>query len=256
MGLSAATKASVREQVTHFAVPGWDLPFHQSHRSERPHLRAMSARPFLPQYFSGYDCYLWLDADTWVQKKFAIEGLFAAAQGGAMGIVPQIHPSYVHHSAAANWRRRILKNYFGDEGLALMEANTYYNSGAFSLLANAPHWAAWTDHFRAALRFNPEARSDQNVLNFALWKEQLPTHPLPALCNWCCHLALPSISLEAGELCEPHGSNQPLGIVHLTANTKDWHCMLEGNGKKFQVNLRFKGMPPQGDAFAKRYIHL
>ncbi|MGH6976466.1 MAG: hypothetical protein ACREED_05505 [Stellaceae bacterium] len=32
-----------------------------------------AAFPFLRRYFPGYDVYLWLDGDTWVQDAEAIE---------------------------------------------------------------------------------------------------------------------------------------------------------------------------------------
>ena len=39
--------------------------------------KALTARPFLPRYFPGFDLYLWIDADCWVQQGDAM-ALFLA----------------------------------------------------------------------------------------------------------------------------------------------------------------------------------
>ena len=59
-----------------------------------PHLRSLTARPFLPDYFPGYDVYIWIDCDAWVQEQFALEWLFYTAASGALGIVPELDRSY------------------------------------------------------------------------------------------------------------------------------------------------------------------
>lgn len=221
VGLSEATLRKIRGQITHVATPAWDLPCGPRIRQNKPYLRAKTARPFLPRYFPGYDLYLWLDADTWVQEKFALEWFFQAAQGGSLGIVPQADPSYVHTRDSVTWRTHRLSQYYGDESLTLLNSQSYYNGGAFSLLAGAPHWNSWAHHFARGLESCPWLISDQTALNYAIWKDNLPVSPLPSLCNWCWHLAAPITNAETGKLCEPSAPNRPIGLIHMTAHTKD-----------------------------------
>jgi hypothetical protein len=132
--------------------------------------------------------------------------------------------------------------YYGDEALSLLDTHSYYNSGGFSLVADAPHWSSWARHFKRGLEACPTLVTDQTALNYAIWKDDLPVHPLPALCNWCCHLAVPDVNIETSKLCEPHIPNRPIGLVHMTGGTKDlvlvWNC----EDKTIEGNLRFQGL--------------
>ncbi len=220
VGFSKDTLAKVQGLVTHVANPAWDLPCNSSLRERKPFLRAYTARPFLPKYFPGYDIYLWLDADTLVQEKYALDWLFQAANQGELGIVPQVDRCYVHTLEAVKWRAERVAKYYGDEGLALFASETYYNTGAFSLRGDAPHWHSWAGHFRRGLESSPLRFSDQTALNYAIWKDTLPVHPLPALCNWCCHLAAPKKNHQTGKLCEPRIPHRPIGVLHMTTRTK------------------------------------
>src|SRR5207244_3372753 len=51
------------------------------HRSQTPEtFKAQVARPFLRRHFPGYDIYLWIDADAWLQDGRAID-LYVSAAG-------------------------------------------------------------------------------------------------------------------------------------------------------------------------------
>ncbi len=250
VGLSEASLAKLAGRVDHVVSPDWDLPINESLRRQKTHLRALTARPFLPKHFPGYDYYLWLDADTWVQEKFAVDWFFDAAQTGAMGLVPQTDRSYVHTAGAVRWRHAFLFENFGEEGLQLYEKNNYFNAGAFALHKDAPHWRVWEAYFRMAAQKNLPRISDQNVLNFALWKEKLAIHPLPALCNWCCHLALPAVDFSAGKLCEPFIPHRPLGVIHLTSATKDTKLRFRHEGAIKELSLRFGALQQLTDQSA------
>jgi lipopolysaccharide biosynthesis glycosyltransferase len=220
VGLSNATIHRIQDHVDYFADPGWDLSCDPALCKSKPYLRAKTARPFLPKYFPGFDIYVWLDADIWVQERHALQSFITAAQQGALGIVPQEDPSYVHSPASVEWRSRRLAAYFHDEATTLLASHPYYNGGAFSLRADAPHWNSWAQHFAAGLKTFPTMVSDQTALNFAVWKDRLPVHPLPASCNWCCHLARPIKDPASGKYCEPRPPHSPIGLVHMTASTK------------------------------------
>jgi hypothetical protein len=241
-GLSDATLQQVRERVTHIVTPDWDFAIDPSLRDTAPHLRALLARPFLPKYFPGYDLYLWLDADTWLQESYAVKWFFQAAINGAIGIVPHLHQSYRKQPSAAEWGHQRIYAYFGDRGIALSLIHHAYNAGAFALRATSAHWDAWARYFALGLKASPRLVSDQAALNYAIWNDDLPVHPLPALCNWLCHLAIPSINFETKKFCEPHIPNREIGLIHLTTGTKDQMIKFDHNGISRQTNLRFGGL--------------
>jgi glycosyl transferase family 8 len=242
LGLAKETLRKICGRVTRFATPGWDLPVGPDARQSKPFLRAMTARSFLPRYFPGYDQYLWLDADTWVQERYVTERFFQHAKGGAMAVVPEADHSYIHTADIINWRTLRLSEYFGEDATLLLPTHTYYNSGAVCLEANAPHWESWTHRFRQGLTASPELVSDQTALNYAIWQDKLPLNPLPALCNWCCHLADVVVDRRTGKLCKPGIPRNSIGLIHMTSSAKDKVLHFDLGGKKVTGNLHFGGL--------------
>lgn len=204
-----------------------------------PYLAARFARPFLPKYFPSYDAYLWLDADTWVQHPFAIDLLFNAAQKNAIGIVSETEQISNIPASVERWILNRLSKFYPDDGIELYRSNPYYNSGVFALRGDMPHWSLWAKYYKAGFDKANETYSDQTALNYALWKEHLPVHILPSVCNWCCHLAQPKFSLQKKMFCEPNKPYHEIGILHLTADTKDQKFSILKNGSLIEGNYRY-----------------
>lgn len=243
LGLAPESRGWVAHHASHIVEPGWDLPVDATLRAEKSDLRAYTVRPFLPKYFPGYDIYLWIDADAWVQERFALAWCFAAAVDGALAAAPHVDRAYRHTPDLVGWRMSRLQAYFGQEAASRVLWDMYFNAGVFALRADAPHWAHWAKWFNAGLTAtNGKLCCDQTALNYALWTEHLPVSPLPALCNWLCHLAPPGYDLTRERFCEPLAPGQPIGILHLTANTKDLAVTLRGDGWTRTVSLRFPGV--------------
>ena len=228
LGLSDGSKTKLLARNIDVVSPVWDIDVSAEVRASKPYLRAMTARPFLPRYFPGYDIYLWLDADTWVQDKSAIKWLFAAAFDGSMALVPEMHPSYRITQGTLNWKLDRLGACYRRDFTRFLHLRNYFNTGVFAMKSNAPHWKFWADSFAEGVN-NCESQfvSDQTALNYAIWKNSLKTHPLPATCNWCCHLSLPAYNKFSGRFCEPHLPHRELGIIHMTANAKDASILIK-----------------------------
>lgn len=242
VGLGPRTREWLAGYAEHVVEPGWDLPVAAQLRVERPYLRAITARPFLPRYFPGYDVYLWIDADAWVQERFAIDWYLAVAAGGLLAATPQVDRAYRQTAHLVRWRTRRLQAYFGAGAAARASWETYFNSGVFALRAGAPHWRAWAEAFAQGLESTRGTLcEDQTALNYALWARQLPVGPLPAVCNWLCHLAPPAFDADHSKFCEPLFPRHRIGIMHLTAKTKDLCLELPGEQGPRAVSLRFSG---------------
>ena len=204
-----------------------------------PYLSARFAKPFLPKYFPNYDAYLWLDADTWVQDPFAIDLLFNAAQKHAIGIVSETEQTSNIPASVEHWILDKLSKFYPDDGIELYRSNPYYNSGVFALRGDMPHWRLWAKYYKAGFDNSKETYSDQTALNYALWKEHLPVHILPSGCNWCCHLVKPKFSLQNKMFCDPNKPHHKIGIMHLTADTKNQTFTTLENGLLIEGNYRY-----------------
>ena len=222
LGLTAASRDWLARQVRHIVEPGWDLPVDPGLRAREPHLRALTARPFLRDHFPGYDKYLWIDADTWVQARSALEWYAAVATHDRLAITPQVDRAYRHDDNMLRWRFGRMQTCHGEAAAQRLLWDTYFNAGVFCLESAAPHWQQWAAHFRAGLTAcSGTVCSDQTALNHAIWSEGLAVHPLPALCNWLCHLAVPYVDPVSGQLSEPLAPRNAIGIVHLSATSKE-----------------------------------
>ena len=66
LGLAADQIAWLTARGAAIVAPGWDVEF--PGREQTPSsFKAQISRPFLPQHFPGYDAYMWIDADAWLQ---------------------------------------------------------------------------------------------------------------------------------------------------------------------------------------------
>ncbi len=208
--------------------PGWDVTFGPG-LSVPPSFRAMTARPHLRRYFPGYDTYLWLDADVWVQDWSAVALLLTAARLGDIALVPEVHRSYANFRdgrddfEAANGRA--YAEAFGAETAARLIRRPLNNAGVFAIAAASPAWDVW-----ASLLADAATRStnmiDQIALNAAIYESRLREVRLPATCNWIAHLATPAWDEASAAFVEPDPPFATIGILHLTLGTK-WEPSLQ-----------------------------
>ena len=221
VGLFSDSRAAVARRVTHLIDPGWDLDVDRDLREQQPALRAITVRPFLPRYLPGYDIYVWIDADAWVQERLAIARLIEGAAQGALAAVAHAHDAYRTSREVLDGRTRRMEAGFGREAVVRGHWDAYLNAGVFALHRDAPHWGPWAMAFsRALAATGGKLCSDQEPLNHAVWSEHLPVHLLPAVCNWLCHLALPRRDSGSGKFFEPTAPGRAIGIVHLTGYPK------------------------------------
>jgi lipopolysaccharide biosynthesis glycosyltransferase len=244
VGLAPSSRASLAQRVSRIVEPGWDLPVHPELRAELPAHRARTVRPFLPRYFPGYDVYIWIDADAWVQERFAIDWYVGAAAQGLLGAVPHVHFAYRTTPGLLHWRTSRMQAYFGQEAAAEIRWDVYLNSGVFALPSDAPHWEIWAKSFTRGLEAtNGRLCSDQTALNHAVWTANLPVSPLPAICNWLCHLAMPGFDSTHGKFCEPVAPTHVIGILHLTGHARDRRFDLHSADAFLRtMSLRFPGV--------------
>ncbi len=220
-GLTAEQRAWFAEQGAIFVVPEWDFDFPGRARLKDGY-KALTARPFLPRYFPGFDLYLWIDADCWVQQGDAIS-LFLRRRGRALAAAPEIHRSMRHYHHA--WTEFSTINgaayaaAFGQETADRLIRFPLINAGVFALAAVAPHWQGWAGLLGEALQRSADM-TDQIALNVLVYDHGFACEPLPSRCNWPIHHATPAWDAERGLFVEPAMPYDPLGILHMTIYTK------------------------------------
>lgn len=221
-GLTAEQRAWFAGQGALFVVPEWDFDF-PGRAKLKDGYKALTARPFLPRYFPGFDLYLWIDADCWVQQGDAIALFLAAARTGKLAVAPEIHRSMRHYHHA--WSEFSTINgaayaaAFGQETADRLIRFPLINAGVFALEAGAPHWQGWADLLGASLQRSADM-TDQIALNVLVYDHGFAHEPLPSRCNWPIHHATPAWDAERGLFVEPAMPYDPLGILHMTIYTK------------------------------------
>jgi hypothetical protein len=224
LGLKEDERDWLAAQGVTLAVPGWDLDF--PNRAKTPAIRkAQIARPFVPQYFPGYETYLWVDADAWVQEWSAIEIALAAAATGKLAIAPEIDRSYKRHykrpklfGMTLQWR--CYREAYGWRVADRMGRNPMLNCGVFALRGDSPHWAQWIAAMTLALQRTNFVFIEQIALNYAIFGGTIAATLLPATCNWLCGDATPMWDPVGERLVEPNAPHQPLGILHLAGEAQ------------------------------------
>jgi hypothetical protein len=221
-GLTEEQRAWCRERGATLVVPEWDFDFPGRDRLKDGY-KALTARPFLPRYFPGFDLYLWIDGDCWVQQGDAVALFLAAARTGKLAVAPEIHRSMRHYRHA--WKEfstingAAFESCFDKETAERLVRYPLINAGVFALPVDAPHWQGWADLLGEALQRSTDM-TDQITLNVLVYDRGFECEPLPSRCNWPVHHATPAWDAERGLFVEPAMPYEALGILHLTIYTK------------------------------------
>lgn len=179
------------------------------------------ARPFLPENFPGYDVYVWMDADTWIQGGSAVRELAALARAKGAALVREDDPSYRFSLPLLAWKVKHYLQGYGPVRAARMVPRKQVNNGVFAMHGDAPHWEVWRRLYQRALtRTGNAAPHDQFALNVAAYLEGLPVGFLPATFNWICDLSHPWWDEGRGRFCTPDADHRPIEVVHLAGPVK------------------------------------
>lgn len=185
-------------------VPEWDFAVSEELRQSKPHLKALTARPYLPKYFPGYDVLLHIEADTWVQDVTALDDYITTASGSSIAITLESHQSY-----------------------RLQLGKCAYNAGIFAIKSDSTVWNQWAEAFK---KFLPGMNRggwwgiDQDSINFLIRSGSVSFTCMSPLHNWVCHKAMPI--WKKGKWVEPSHPFRDIKIIHCTLGTKQFHLQL------------------------------
>ncbi len=224
-GLKPEQIERLKPHVTAIVNPNFppEVPAHKVRGRE--YLKGCICRPFIREMFPGYETYLWMDADTWVQDWRAIELYLEGARRGKLTITAQADRAYTRQ-IRIKWLGAIplkIRGFYYSNALKAFGFKTakkilpyqVLNAGAFSLPGDAPHWDRWQTLAVLAAKKGKVFTAEQLSLGIMSYLEDFPVEILPAWTQWLCENK-PLWNPDTQSFIEPFLPHETIGIVHLS----------------------------------------
>ena len=230
-GLTEDQKLKLSQKVDDIKSAEWDIKVPAFKVRGKEWLKSQVSRAFLPKYFPGYEKYLWIDADAWVNKWEALDLYFKGSNANKLAISTSADRSY-GRVLRADWLIGSIakvksQNYkhakssgFSETVARKIALMPHLNIGVFCLNADAPHWVVWQKNLKQALSSGKIFGSEQVAMNIAIYVDDLEIEILPAYCNWTNIYRLKFDTVN-NTLVEPYLPNHEIGIIHLAGKTSD-----------------------------------
>ena len=230
-GLEKKQKEILKKKVDSIKSADWDIKVPESKVKGKEWLKSQVSRAFLPKYFPGYEKYIWIDADAWVNSWYPIKLLLKGCENNKLSIVSSADRAY-GRVLRAEWvfggfARIKSQNYkhakssgFSETIARQVALKPHLNIGVFALQANSTHWEIWQKNLKKALSSGKVWGSEQIAMNVTIYSDGLDVEILPAYCNWTLIEALKFDKIR-NTLVEPYLPNHEIGIVHFAGKNND-----------------------------------
>lgn len=247
VGLKPAQRAKLEQRGIIVRTPKLDYDISFFKTAPESYFRSMTARPHLPSHLPGYDIYVFIDADAWVQDWEAVRLYVTSALLKDVALTPEVDRSYgvlFSPDTVAEWRLKTYRRCFEEKVAISLAVFPMINSGIFAARADSPVWEKWSNLLGHLYKHvgEPFFFAEQAAMNIMIRSEQISASLLPSRCNWMCNRATPVLRKNGTVLCEPQPPFVPLGIIHITGPDKDRTAeMADENGRKAWRSFRFQG---------------
>jgi len=223
-GLEAGQCTKLEQMGCKIIAPDWPCKIPSWKIRGRNYLKSCVCRPFIPKIFPGYDLYIWLDCDTWLQTEEAVDLLIQGAQKNALAIAPQVDRN-MQRTMRVSWLGPFVKKvrsfYYSNARRAFsgkiareLCARPLLNAGVFALRGDAPHWNAWQELITKALKRGRVFTAEQLSLGVLIHLKGYKAEFLPFWCNWLCEI-VPHWSEKDQAFVEPSLPHHPISVLHL-----------------------------------------
>lgn len=254
-GIDKSTINFFKTKNIQVVKPNWEFPIPEYKIRGRENLKVQFSRFFLDSYFPGYETYIWLDSDTWVNNFENFDLYRRAANFGGFSITPQVDRSYkklIDIKWFLNFPKKINSINFKNISKSISTKLGKKFAGYFTLNAGCFAYSANFDGIKK-IRSNLELcskkgrvfGSDQSALALTLFEDQIEFELLPSYCNWLCETKLPKYSIEDNCYVEPYTPHTKIGIIHLAGMDQDrkeqlkYHKIMTLDGQILDKHLRF-----------------
>lgn len=232
LGLLPEQRALLSSLVTRLIIPGWDIDG-VDERHAPGWFRAMTSRPYLPDYATGYDVIIWIDSDAWVQSQASLILLAEAARAGQLAIIEEDYrhlAPFCFQDAAGRQQSFSLDEAAIRAGNAQayaaflqpaeaeeMAALPTLNSGVFALRTASAGWRLWREQLKILVARGGGLNKliEQLALSLVLYRGAIPMTRLGLEHNFVITHQRPQWDRARRRLIVPH-TGAEIGILHLT----------------------------------------
>ena len=231
VGLKQDQKNTLRKKVDEIKNAEWDIDVSAFKVIGKEWLKSQVSRAFLPKYFPGYNKYLWIDADAWVNSWETIELYFKGSDNNKLSISTSADRAY-GRVLKVDWliggfAKIKSQNYkhakssgFSEKIAREVALKPHLNIGVFCLEATASHWDVWKKNLKIAVKSGKIFGSEQIAMNITVYIDNLDVEILPAYCNYTLADGM-KFDTKNNTFVEPYLPNHKIGIIHLAGKNND-----------------------------------
>lgn len=195
----------------------------------------LTVRPFLKDYFPGYENYIWLDADTVVLDSNFINSFSSCIENKDINIVSELDASYLNNQAqnsfkyffnnfyiARGWVYKNNVKYLGKDYATKVLNKPIFNAGVYSIKKNSRVWDIWKKIYEKIIDSSSDdycLNMDQASLNKAIYENFDLVNVFNAKFNWLVKNCVPVINKNF-EMFTGSLPYEKISVVHLTQTDK------------------------------------
>ena len=223
-----------------------------SFSDEKNWFKLLTERPFIKDYFPGYEKYIWLDADTEVLSIDAIKNLIEATNISELAIAPEVSESYVFNNTKFGIQK-IFSSIYKISGWSFKNYNKYFskglgknlffkplfNNGVFCLKSESTLWNLWKKEYQGALdkaKSSYGIKTDQLSLNKIIYENFTKVSILDSTNNWIIQKAEDLIKADNLFL-TPSFPRRKINILHYTNLSHNDYFYYKENGTRKKIAI-------------------
>ena len=215
--------------------------------------KLLTERPFMKDYFPGYDKYIWMDADTEVLSNDGIKNIIDACEDKDLAIAPEINESYVFKNSKFGIKK-IFKSYYKISGWSFKNYRKYFsdrigedlffkplfNNGVFCLKSTSKIWDLWKTEYQGALNKAETSygiKTDQLSLNKIIYENFEKISILDSTNNWLVSRS-EKIKRINNDFFTPSFPNRKINILHYTQLNFDDNFIIEEKNIEKKISIK------------------
>lgn len=215
--------------------------------------KLLTERPFMKDYFPGYDKYIWMDADTEVLSNDGIKNIIDACEDKDLAIAPEINESYVFKSSKfgikkifksfykiSGWSFKNYRKYFSDRIGEDLFFKPLFNNGIFCLKSTSKIWDLWKTEYQGALnkaKTSYGIKTDQLSLNKIIYENFEKISILDSTNNWLVSRS-EKIKRINNDFFTPSFPNRKINILHYTQLNFDDNFIIEEKNIEKKISIK------------------
>ena len=235
--------------------PDWEIPLSNFKIRGREYLKAQFSRFYIHKYFPGYENYIWMDSDIWINCPDTFQLYLQGVYEKGFAICPQIDRSsfrlinikwfwnYPYKINSINFKN-ISKSISVNLGKKYAGHFTL-NAGCFAYNHKFDGLSIIHKNLEKAAKKGRIFGSDQVALDLSMFEDGVEFELLPLYCNWLCEHHLPKYSEVKKLFVEPYVPHHNIALMHLAGLDKDrqnrdiFHEIVTLSGNKIKKSLRY-----------------